>query len=394
MTIYDQAIVARAWAGAPSDIPNERISAPSTLFVTPSPLGLRLVHLRPIVNAEGARFGAVATEHVLSPAPAATTLTPTDYTLETDLAPAYLRTRSEGAGDLSRSGVVVLRAPSGEPLAEAWVDPGALAAARARWRRTYFATVIAAAGVTVLLFIGPLLDRRIGATERPYLTSTVAACALACGGGLLLWTAFAVAARGSSATPVTLLITGATAAALVSLLAGPASRLRGARRDHPVQRTPSGVWVITQLAAGTAVVLLVILFYRRLGVVIDPASVDLRHFSLHPWRLSRIVLLMAIVAMQLAVLWGATLALLAAGTHWRVPRGATAAARPAAGLVADPGGRRRLSSVPLATGPCPSSGSCSRPAPARLPRWSARASRAGIAGPRWRRGFSRSSWRS
>ena len=323
VTIYDQAIVARAWAGAPSDIPNERISAPSTLFVTPSPLGLRLVHLRPIVNAEGARFGAVATEHVLSPAQTATTLTPTDYTLETDLAPAYLRTRSEGAGDLSRSGVVVLRAPSGEPLAEAWVDPGALAAARARWRRTAFATVIAAAGVTVLLFIGPLLDRRIGATERPYLTSTVAACALACGGGLLLWTAFAVAARGSSATPVRLLITGATAAALVSLLAGPASRLRGARRDHPVQRTPSGVWVITQLAAGTAVVLLVILFYRRLGVVIDPASVDLRHFSLHPWRLSRIVLLMAIVAMQLAVLWSATLALLAAGTHWRVPRGAT-----------------------------------------------------------------------
>ena len=64
---------------------------------------------------------------------------------------------------------MVLRAPSGEPLAEAWVDPGALAAARARWRRTYLATVIAAAGVTVLLFIGPLLDRRIGATERVYL---------------------------------------------------------------------------------------------------------------------------------------------------------------------------------------------------------------------------------
>ncbi len=176
--------------------------------------------------------------------------------------------------------------------------------------------------MTVLLFIGPLLDRRIGATGRPYLTSTVAACALVCGGGLLLWTAFAVAARGSSATPVTLLIAGATAAALVSLLAGPASRLRGARRDHPVLRTPSAVWVMTQLAAGTAVALLVILFYRRLGVVIDPASVDLRHFSLHPWRLSRIVLLMAIVAMQLAVLWAATLALLAAGTHWRIPRGA------------------------------------------------------------------------
>ena len=109
------------------------------------------MHLRPIVNGEGARLGAVATEHVLSPAPAATTLTPTDYTLETDLAPASLRTRSKAPAICRDPGAVVLRAPSGEPLAEAWVDPGALAAARARWRRTYFATVIAAAGVTVLL---------------------------------------------------------------------------------------------------------------------------------------------------------------------------------------------------------------------------------------------------
>ena len=101
------------------------------------------------------------------------------------------------------------RAPSGEPLAEAWVDPGALAAARARWRRTYFATVIAAAGVTVLLFIGPLLDRRIGATKRalPDVPRWPRARSPA-RGGLLLWTAFAVAARGSSATPVTLLIAG------------------------------------------------------------------------------------------------------------------------------------------------------------------------------------------
>ena len=64
---------------------------------------------------------------------------------------------------------MVLRAPSGEPLVEAWVDPAALAAARARWRRTYLAAVIAALpAVTVLLLIGPLLDRRIGATDRVY----------------------------------------------------------------------------------------------------------------------------------------------------------------------------------------------------------------------------------
>ena len=126
ITIYDKAIVARAWSGASSDIPDDRIAGPSTLFVTPSPLGLRLVHLQPIAGSDGPRLGSVASEHVLSPAPAATTLTPTDYTLQTSLGPASLRTRLEGAGDLARPGAVVLRAPSGEPLAEAWVDPETL----------------------------------------------------------------------------------------------------------------------------------------------------------------------------------------------------------------------------------------------------------------------------
>ena len=68
--------------------------------------------------------------------------------------------------------------------------------------------------------------------------------------------------------------------------------------------------------------------------------------------------------MQLAVLWGATLALLTAGTRWRVPRGSPAAARAAAGAVADAGGgrrrhRRRSRSWPLpALGLLLSTGGC------------------------------------
>ena len=209
VTIYDQAIVARAWAGAPSDIPNERISAPSTLFVTPSPLGLRLVHLRPIVNAEGARLGAVATEHVLSPAPAATTLTPTDYTLETDLgarlsANAVRRRRrsvATGRGGAARAlGRTARRGVGGSGRARGGACALAPHLFRHGHRRGRRHGAAASSGRC-----------STGASARPnapYLTSTVAACALACGGGLLLWTAFAVAARGSSATPVTLLIAG------------------------------------------------------------------------------------------------------------------------------------------------------------------------------------------
>ncbi len=186
VTIYDQAIVARAWAGAPSDIPNERISAPSTLFVTPSPLGPAA--RAPAADRQRRRGAARRRGHRARPLPGAG-----DDDADADRLHARNRSRArlpanavEGAGDLTRPGVVVLRAPSGEPLAEAWVDPGALAAARARWRHTYFATMIAAAGVTVLLFIGPLLDRRLGATERAYLNATVAACVLVCAGGIAL----------------------------------------------------------------------------------------------------------------------------------------------------------------------------------------------------------------
>ena len=324
ITVYDKAIVARAWAGTASDIPEQRISGPSTLFVTPSPFGLRLVLLQPIAASDGPRLGAVATEHVLSPAPAAPTLTPADYTLQTDLGPASLRTRFEGAGDLSRPGAVLLRAPSGEPLAEAWVDPQMLRQARTTWRRKVWAVMLAAIGGTVLVLIGPLLDRRIRGTRQVYVRATAGAVVLTALGGALLGASFATAAEGSPPTPAALLLAGATAAALVSLFAGPATRIRAAARRQPLFAGVSLGLVVVHTLVGVAVAALIVLFYRMLGTVIDPVSIDLRHFSLHPWSLSRIMLLAGIVATHLAVLWSATLLCVAAAAGWRIPRSAVA----------------------------------------------------------------------
>jgi signal transduction histidine kinase len=321
ITIYDKAIVARAWAGAPSDIPNERIAGPSTLFVTPSPLGLRLVHVQPITSSESSRLGAVATEHVLSPAPAATTLTPTDFTLQTGLGPASLRT--EGAGDLSRQGAVLLSTPSGEPLAEAWVDPRTLRAARADWRRHVGAVMLALVGCTALLLVGPLLDRRIRGQRRTYVGSTLGALGLTALGGMFVWVAVGLAANARPSTPVSLLVGGATAAALVSLLAGPVARLRVAMRGRALFLDGAPLKLFsTQILAGAGVAALIVLFYLLLGRVIDPVSIDLRHFSLHPWSVPRITLLTGIVAAHLAVLWGGTLLLTAAAAPRRIPRSA------------------------------------------------------------------------
>jgi signal transduction histidine kinase len=336
-TIYDAGLVARAWTGMPSDIPPERIAGPATLFVTPSPLGLRLVHVQPIPAAGDRRVGTVATEHVLSPAPAAITIRPADYTLETPLARASLRTRIEGAGEQERPGAVLLRDPGGEPLAEAWVDPAHLADARADWRRQVGAVILALAGCTLLLLTGPILDwraRRPGrhssnglapdttrtAEHRSYVTATAAALGLTSAGGAVLGVALATAYGSVPPSAALLLLGGTLAAASMALLAGPVTRLRAAVRERRVfPRETAGSLVAVQLLAGAVVGILVLAFSSLIEVAIFPLPIDLRQFSLHPLRADRLMLLGGIVATHLAVIWAGTLLLVAALTRWRIP---------------------------------------------------------------------------
>ena len=325
VTIYDSGVVARAWAGAPSDIPDDRISGPATVFITPSPLGLRLVHIQPIAYEEGGRRGAIATEHVLSPAAAGTTLAPADYQMSTSLADVSLRTRFEGVGDVSRPGVIQLRAPSGEPLAEAWVDPAVLRQQRLAWRRDVYAVMLGLLGCTVLLLAGPPLDKRVGADRRTFVRATLGALVLVAIGGWLVWLAVAAAGSRLPARAATVLLAGGTAAALVAMLVFPATRLRVAVRHRRAALSQSALlFVASQLFAGLAVTGLIIGLHRLLDTVVDPVTVDLRHFSLHPLRPTRLVLLAGVVSMQLATLWGSTLIFIAAAARWRLPRSAPA----------------------------------------------------------------------
>ncbi|MGH9308324.1 MAG: HAMP domain-containing protein, partial [Vicinamibacterales bacterium] len=76
----------------------------------------------------------------------------------------------------------------------------------------------------------------------------------------------------------------------------------------------------TQLAAGALLAALLVAFERLLGGVVVNGAVDLRRFSIPPWIPSRLMLLSAIVATHLAVLWGGTLVLVAASARWRFSR--------------------------------------------------------------------------
>ena len=324
VTVYNEPGAAVAWAGRPSEIPRERVSGPRTLFVTRSPLGLRLVHVQPLTAPDGRRLGSVAAEHVIAPAPAGGALTSGDFTLPTPLAPAFLRLRHEVPADAPRDGTLHLRAPGGELLLEASVPPAALHAARSAWRRRVLATLIGVAGVTLLLLVGPALDRRAAARdERPFLRATAAALALTASGGWLLWAAAAVLARGVPGAPVTLLAAGFTAASVVGLLAGPAARLRPVYRTR--RRPPGaarGKFIAVQLAAGLALAGLLVLFQRLLDRAVDPLSIDVRHLSLHPWGDgSRLLLLGGMLAVHLALLWAGTLVLTTSVARWRLPRG-------------------------------------------------------------------------
>jgi signal transduction histidine kinase len=322
VALYNQHGDAKAWVGRSSDIPPERIGGPPAFFLAQSPVGLRLVHVEPIIAADGRRVGTVAAEHVLSRGGPGTTIRPTDYKLPTPIAPVSLRTRWEGAGERLRPGAFLLRTPSGEPLAEASVSAVDLRSARTHLRRQITALVVVACGITLLLLIGPLLDRRArAASARDVLTLTARAGLLLAAGAGLVWVGLASVSSGVPPASLTLLIASAAAACLMGLAVSPVSRLhlryRGARR--PPSAAP-GPYVAVHLLAGSAAALLIVLFALLLDRVGNSVTLDLQNFSLYPWDGSRMLLVAGTLALHTALLWAAALTLAAAPTAWRLPR--------------------------------------------------------------------------
>ncbi len=320
VTIYDVLGAARAWMGRPSDIP---AGAAADFFVTPSPLGLRLVHVAAVTSPDGTRVGTVAAEHVLSPAPAASRLTATDWVLPTPLGPVSLRMRYEGAGDQPRPNAFVVRAPDGELLVEASVHPEDLDRARQAWQRGVMALVIALASLTILLLIGPVLDRRADARRTAQIAAATAlSAALLVAGATGFWGAVALF-DGRLPGPALLLLLGAgTTAAAVALVAGPLLRLRVAYRARRAAPGRSPVrFGLLQVAAGVVVTIVLAAFVQLLGRGIVPSAIDLRHFSFHPWNATRLAILLGILAAHLAALWIGTLVLTSALGRWRLSPG-------------------------------------------------------------------------
>jgi len=330
VTIYDANGRPRAWAGRASDLTDDRTKGPPSLFVTPSPFGLRLVYLQPIASpsSDRARLGSVAVEHVLTPAPpSAVLLTPSAYVMPTARGPISLRLHDARApvGASPAAATFVIAAPDGSPLLDASVAPSELAAARVRLRRTVVALTTAILAFTVLLFAGPLLDARAGAraARREWLL-TLLILAVVLAGSALLWLAFRIGPWSDARvnrSAFRLLLGGITAAAVAATIVSAAVRLRLALRSRRRRTDEKRVlFIATQLACGAILAGLLVLFEWVMGRSLDPAAVDLRHFSLHPWTAARLATLAGVLLGHAAVLWTGALACVMALAGWRLPR--------------------------------------------------------------------------
>ena len=333
-----------AWGGRPSDLPDDRLQGDEAWFFARGALGLRLVYVAPVA-ANGRRVGTIAAERSLAP-PATSRATDVDaFTFDSRIAPVSIELSFEGARTRPDVSTFAVAAPDGKPLLTATANPADIRRSRERWRRATWSLALIALALTLILLCGPLLDWRNQAT-RP---ATYAAALLLTGGAivaarLLVWWAspadwsdaaiFSGAAYASSllrpllTSPFDFLLTAATAASLAALLMFAVEAWRV--HEWHGRRTVSGgvsavLFGVSQVVAGVLLAALLLGYYAMLRDTVANTTLDLLHFSIHPWNTDADV---ARLAIQVGlIIWHATalacgvVILRAALVWWSVPRG-------------------------------------------------------------------------
>ena len=344
LTVYTADGRPLAWSGRPSELPRDRLQAQASWFFTQGDLGLRLVYVAPVLDG-GSRIGAVATERSLGAsgaagAPPGTPFRNEEFRFPTRLAPVSLDLPFEGARTSPDSGVFDITAPSGQHLLTASVAASDLAATRRRWERATRSLALIVFAVAILLLCGPLLDwRNVARTPTAYTAATLAVAAAIVAGRVLLriaspadWSDASIFSGVTYAStllppflssPFDLLATTLAAGALVALLLFGVERLRTycARRRAAVS-SPARIviYVITQLLAGVVIALLLRAHQELLRDTIAHTTIDLLHFSLHPWDNARIALQVGLILAHASTIGLAVAVLRAAGLPWRVTR--------------------------------------------------------------------------
>ena len=328
-----------AWNGRPSELPRDRLEGEEAWFFARGALGLRLVYVTPVVAGGGERVGTVAAERSLALAP--TTATDGDaLRYPSRRAPVSIELQFESARTQPRASTFDVLAPSGTRLLTATLDPADLARTRESWRRASQSLALATLAMSLILLGGPLLDWRGRLVRaRPY-----AAAVVLTGGAIILsrlllrlaspadWSDASIFSGAEYASPLLrplltspfdFLLTAVAASGLVALLLYTVEAWR-VTQWHRRRRVAGGasvtIFAIVQLAAGTGVALVVTLYHGFLRDTVVNTTVDLLHYSLHPWDTARLALQVGLIVWHATALGCGVLLLRAALVRWSVPR--------------------------------------------------------------------------
>ncbi len=322
LTVYDANGSALAWGGRAAELPVERIEGPAALFVAPGPLGPRLVYVEPVQD-NGRRLATLVAERVLAPIDQSTAILSEEFLLETSVVPVSLRTRYEGAGDVVDGTSFIIPSPTGETLLEARVSRNDFAAARRAWERNVTRWTLVVLAGTLLLLVGPMLDVRSRArTASAYTRAALAVCAALI---VARWIFWIVVPRATSArpvfspetyssdllspllaSPIDLLCTALLAVALVTMFADALERLRRSRSRFQFRRGASNLTLtnVSRQVIVTAIVFgLIVGLERLLEDTLRNSSVDILHFSLHPWDSARLAINLGVMLSGAAIVW-------------------------------------------------------------------------------------------
>jgi signal transduction histidine kinase len=346
LTVYSAEGEPLAWAGRPSDLPSNRLQGDEAWFLADGALGLRLVYVRPVV-ADGVRLGSVAVERPLtSPAEATrlgpTGLQPTDGVIpfRTWIVPTTIQASLDVMGAPLEPDQVAISGPTGSRLLTATVADSDLLATRVRWASAARALAITVLAFTLLLLTGPILDwrNRVRAT-RPYVigltligSATVLARVLLRATAPGDWSATPIFSDVAYASPLLspfltspfdfVLTTGtACALALLLLSAGEARRLHVRPQRRAVETGLDRAWfLVVQLLAGALVALICLGHQALLRDTITHTTLDVTHFSLHPWDTARLALQVGLILAHVTAVGLAVLVFRVALHPWCVPR--------------------------------------------------------------------------
>ncbi|MGH9199801.1 MAG: HAMP domain-containing protein, partial [Vicinamibacterales bacterium] len=345
ITIYSSNHEPLAWNRGSVEVPDARLAGPASLFLGPSAQGLQLVRIEPLFESSDARrhVGAtVATVPLTSGEPA---IGEPAFLLTTSIVPVTIRPGFEAESAEGPDSFIV-RGPTGAPLAVVGLSTATLTQARWAFRERRIAIELSVVAVFVLLVSGPLLD------WRRQVRSTWTASALTLGIVLLLLVARAlcwVAVRRADlaappltptaswmpilslilASPVDFLLTSLLCAALGGLAVSSFALWRIGRRDGPrvvpLDSTGRAVTFLTaQLAAGCVLAAILTGYEFFLQVHVAQAPLDVLRFALDPMDSMRLLIVVGLVALNLAVVGVSILVLRVGLVSWVFPHSPSA----------------------------------------------------------------------